>query len=200
METTATPANGEVHYFDQAQVVPGGTLPAWAPGFLATSGVVIERAIASGEPRNLATRQLYGGGDETRDASGFHTAGPRRAVTFDMLDRVRGMGSIRWDVEDAASKLYFGWPATGALEDPAPPTRSPPCPAGPIPSVSGCARRRSSSSQLTFQAINAAGNTVGAATNGGPITLGTTWTRYTATITAPANTVYVRPQLDNTAW
>jgi hypothetical protein len=196
LESTATPAAGEVHYFDQLQVVPGASLPAWAPGFLNTSAAIIERAIAGGRTRNLATRQLYGGGDDTRDASGFHATGASSAATFDMLDRVRGLGSIRWDVEDAGSKLYFGWPS-GALEDPAPAYALPAVPGRQYTFSVYLRATPGMTSQLNLQAINSTGNTVGSSTNGGAITLGAGWTRYSATITAPAGAVYIRPHLDN---
>jgi hypothetical protein len=196
VESTATPANGELHYFDQVQVVPGGTLPPWAPGFLATSTAVIERAVATSQPRNMVSRQLYGGGDDTLDASGFYTSGTTSAVTFDMLDRVRGLGSVRWDVEDAGSKLYFGWPAA-TQEDPAPAYALAAVPGRTYTFSVYLRATTATSSQLVLQAINASGSTVGSATNGGPVVLGASWTRYSATITVPSGAVYVRPHLDN---
>ena len=196
---SATPAAAEVHYFDQHQLVPGASAPAWAPGFLASSGAVIERALAATELRNQATPQLSSGGDASGTTDGFFTTGTTSTVSYDQADRHAGVGSIRWEVEDTTAKLYLGWPSA-TLEDPAPADALACVPGRAyVFSVYAKAASSSFSSQLNLQAIDKGGTPVGAPTSGGAISiLASGWTRFAATITAPAGAAYVRPHLDNT--
>lgn len=197
VEAVATPANGEIHYLDQLQIVPGDTAPAWSPGgLLGTASAVIEYAQVTGNSPNLASRQLYGGGDDQLSTAGWYTTGTTSQVAFDMLDRYRGIGSIRWDVEDAASVLAVGLPPGAVVSDDQPYA----LPAVPDRTYGFSLWARAGTAfttQLSVQPVDKAGTAVGAPSPAGTVVLGDTWTRLTVWATIPAGAAYVRPQLAN---
>lgn len=197
IEMAATPAAGEVHYFDQFQLVPGASVPAWAPGFLATSGPVIERALAAIDARNLASPQLYSGGDDTSSADGFYTTGTTSQVTWDTSDRFQGVGSIHWEVEDTTAVLYCGLPATA--DDPAPVYALVGVP-GRVASFSLYARADAAfTARIVLERLDKDLNILGSFSSG-DLSLTTSWQRFSlANWTIGASTVYVRPKLTNQA-
>ena len=200
-ETATTPVNGEQHFFDQLMIVPGASSPTWHPGgFLPAASPAIEYAWVTDRPGNLASRQLATGGDATRTAAGFFTTGASSRVDYDPTQRHAGAGSIRWDVEDTTSKLYFGWPSS--TDNNATPAYVLAAVPGRTYTFSVWARTLSSNfnSQLNLQAIDKDGTAVGSPTSSGAITvLSSGWARFQATITVPAGACYVRPHLDNTS-
>lgn len=197
IEAAATPANGEVHYLDQVQLVPGDSAPAWSPGgLLGNATAVVEYAQVTGVSPNLATRQLYGGGDELLSPDGWWVTGTTSQLAYDMLDRVRGIGSIRWDIEDAASALTIGLPS-GTFVDPDHPWGLPAVP-GRTYGFSVYLRSGSAfTTQLSVQPVTALGVPVGAPTPTATFTLGDAWTRVAVWVTIPAGAAYVRPQVAN---
>lgn len=192
-----SPANAEVHYVDKIMAGPSGS--AWSPGgLLSVVNTIVERAVVTAGPRNIAHPQLAGGGDTLASADGFYTTGALSRAVYDAAQRYAGGGSIRWDVNNATSKLYVGWIDT---------TNELPSPVYPLVGVPGTVytfgiyakvTAGTFSTQLNLQAIDARGNAVGSPTSNGGMTLGTGWVLYTATITMPAGACYVRPHLDNT--
>lgn len=186
---------GEVHYADKIQLVPG-TSTTWAVGGMVGSGyLLVERAWATVAPENLASPQLWGGGDDLTTADGFLTT-QTSLVAYDTSDRLHGQGSIRWDVQHASSNLYIGWPS-GVFDDPDPDFALAAVPGRTYVLSLYAKASQSFSSNLTLQAIDKDGTAVGAS-SGGAITVGTGWQRFERTLTVPAGAVYVRPQLNNT--
>ena len=194
----ATGAASEVHYIDKVSMSPSSST-TWMPGgYLGTAYTLVERMVATSTQRNMAPAQLASGGDLYRTADGFQASGSLSRTAYDRSTRYQGEGCIRWEVLDTTSKLYVGYPSAAIANADQPYA---------IPAVSGRQvtfglRAKASatfSSQLNLQCLDKDGANVGAATNGGGISITTSFQSFTATITPGAGTVYVRPHLDNTA-
>jgi hypothetical protein len=196
-------AANEQHWVDSVSIHIGSST-TWQPGgLIGVASPVVEYSWSTTGRINLIHPQLYGAGDGANlNGDGFYgtpTTGVNAAPpAYDRSDRFNGQGSIRWDVTTSTSKLYIGWPDTGAPSD------------APVYGLSAVPGRTytfsiyakgstSFSSQLNLQALDERGNAVGSPTNSGAVTIPTAWTRYSATITVPAGAAFVRPHFDNTA-
>lgn len=194
-----SPANAEIHYLDQIAMTTGTASAVWSPGGqYGVMSTVVQRSWATAGQRNLAHPQLQTGGVYEGSTNGFFVTGAASAVAVDTLEAHRGGSSIRWDVNDAAGKLYIGW--MGAADD----NPSPEYPLAGVPGTGytlACWLKADAafSATITLQAIDHQGNTVGAPVTSGALSLTTAWQLATLAFTVPAGSVWVRPQLNNSA-
>lgn len=197
-------AAGEVHYADKIGLLVGSST-TWSPGgYLsgveseAVNSVVVEYAWATKLPRNLASMQLWSGGDTEKNADGFYVTGTNSAAEWDMAEQYHGAGSIRWDVLDTTSKLYLGKAGAVDADDLAPEHALVGVP-GRVYTV-GVRLKASQafSSALVLQATDRDNTAVGSPVSASA-SITTAWQQFTATITMPSGGVYIRAQLDNTA-
>lgn len=193
-----SPGNAEVHYVDKVSMSPSSST-TWTPGGYYDNGYVyIERAVVTTSKRNLIPPNVATGGDFSQSASGFSTSGTYSRVRYDTNHQHRGRGSILWNVRDTTAKMYFGFGSAVAAN-----TEN----VNSIWAIPGktytfgvyAKGAATFSSQLNLQALDKDGNTVGSPTNGGGVSITTSWQMFTATITVPAGASQVRAHLDNTA-
>jgi hypothetical protein len=188
-------AVSEVHHVDAVQVAPGSATTFGVGGLLGGAWFVVESSWATITPDNYAHPQLWGGGDGAlRNASGFFITGTGSQVTYDTSDRFHGQGSIRCDIANGFTALYFGWPSSTNV-DLAPLYALAAVPGRTYTFSVSTRASTSFAGNFAVQALDRDGNTVGSAASGS-VTHLTGWTRFSRTITVPAGAVYVRPQLD----
>lgn len=177
----------------------GGAQSGWSPGGqLGFNSTIVERNWATSGPRNLLSPQLWGGGDETETAGGFFASGTNSTAAYDTNERYLGAGSIRWNVNNIGTKLYFGW-VDVPTDDLAPLYALAAVP-GKVYTFSCWMKAGATfSSVLNVQALDQLGVVVGSPVASSGFSITTGWTQQSVTITAPAGAVYVRANLDNTA-
>lgn len=195
--TWTTPTGGgEVHYLDRVDLHIGSGA-TWTP---AGASTVIEAAWVTTSEGNLIHPQLFTGGEYEETAAGFSTFGTRSTVAYDTSDQFHGIGSIRWNVDDAntTTKLYIGWPS-GTEVNPAPIYPMAAVPGRPYSFSLRAKASASFSSQLNLTALDKDGGAL-STLQGGSITITTSWVEYKLqNFTMPANTVWIKAVLDNTA-
>lgn len=193
------PAAGEVHYMDKISVSTSASTTWASGGYLGTAYALVEVCRASQAPRNLVTAQVAQGGDVLRTADGFFPSGTFSRAMYDMQQRNRGEGSIRWELLDASNtKLYIGYPATAFPNSEQ--VYALPVVPGRTYTVGVWAKASASTtSQLNLQCLDKDGGSIGGATSGGSISITTSWQLFTATVTPAAGAVWVRPHLDNSS-
>lgn len=178
------------------------TYTGWSNGGWVGSGsTVVERALVSTGPRNNAPPQLYSGGDWLKTTDGFYLPDGQTEsyLTYDNNQRYDGEGSIRWNVNNSGSKLFFGWPGQPAL------IGEPQWPMLGIESttytVSLYAKASTTfSSSITLEGLDQFGAPVGSSANSGAISiLSSGWTQFSCTFTMPVGCLFVRATLNNAA-
>lgn len=194
-----SPAISEIHYADTISMLTGASTAAWSPGgLIGTMSTVVERSWATAGKRNLVHPQIWTAGSHESTANGFYVTGAASAVALDTANSRNGGSGIRWDVFDTTSKVYIGW--LGVPDEN-------PSPVYAIAAVPGQAYTfavylkadAAFSATITLQAIDNHGNTVGSATTSGALSVTTAWQQFTLAFTAPAGSVWVRPQINNSA-
>ncbi len=188
-------AGGEVHYVDHCDFHVGSSTNFSPAG----ASTIVETAWVTNSEGNLIHPQLWTGGEEEGNANGFFASGTLSNEVYDRSDQFHGTGSIRWYVDDTTSKLYIGWPS-GSEVNPSPVYPMAAVPGRPYSFSLRARASQSFSSQLNLQAIDKDGGVVGSAVNGGAIAITTSWVEYKVqNFTIPANAVWVKAYLDNTA-
>lgn len=189
VQINATPAAGEVHYYDQGQLVPGSTVPTWSPGgYLPISTARIDAWDRSTGLDNLARLEL----SATRAGISNRTAAD--SLTTDPANTFQGADSMAWVPSATTSILDFGYPELGGsfTED-----FALPAPAGLLVVASFYARASAAGSYtLTIDSHDGIGGS-GAIAGSVTVTIGTTLARYTVTATIPAGGMHGRMTVGN---
>lgn len=176
------------------------TYTGWTRGgWVGTGSTVVERALVATGRRNNAHPQLWSGGDWYRSTDGFYLPSGTENISrlvYDVEQNYQGQGSVRWDVNNAGSKLFMGW------EDGPRWLGEPPYALlgieGHTYTFSMYAKADASfSSQLNLQALDQFGGPVGSPTSTGAISITTGWVQYTVNLVMPTGCLWVRAHLDN---
>lgn len=179
----------------QTTVYTGWTRGGW----IGQGSTVVEKAMVATGRRNNVHPQLWSGGDWYKSTDGFYLPSGTENISrlvYDVEQNYQGQGSIRWDVNNAGSKLYMGW------EDGPRWLGDPPYVMlgieGHVYTFSLYAKASQSfSSELKLQALDQFGGPVGSEASTGAISIGTGWTQYTVNLVMPTGCLWVRAHLEN---
>lgn len=186
MEMVGTPVNGELHRFDQMQIVPGSAAVVWSPGgYLPISTARIDGWDRSTGADNLARLEL----SATRDGIYKRTAAD--SLSTDPANTQQGADSMAWVPSATGSILDFGWPFGEFREDFALPGAD-----GLVAIVSFYAQASVAGSYtLGIDCHDGAGGGVG--TSSATIALTAGRQRFSFAMTLPAATINCHPFLIN---
>lgn len=186
IQMVATPAAGEIHRFDQIQVIPGTGAAFWSPGGLVgTTTHSIEAWDRSTAMDNLAREEL------ARCDEGIYARNAPDTLADSYSFSGAGGSSKLWVPRATGSILDFGWPFGSFDEDFALPGVG-----GMVAVVSFWARASTAGTYaLGVDAHDAVGGSVG--TGQANISLTTTVQRFSYSRTLQAGTVHCHPFLSN---
>lgn len=210
LEVQSTGAGAELHRWDTI-TLQAGSSTAWAPGGNQGSATVtLERQlrVASGRaaPGNWAHPQLSSGGAITKGTDGF-TARTTSFLRSAPMDRPppggianSGARMIVWHpLVGAFNALDFGLPNGVATDDQSPPYLCPAVPGRAQTLSVYLAGSSAVNARIFVYPVDQTNAQVGAGTEVASTTAAlptSGWSRYTATITPPAGTVYLRGAVD----
>jgi hypothetical protein len=187
VEASTTLANGEVHYFDQVQAVPGATLPAWTPGgYTPTATTAVDYwDVATGRV-NQARPEVAAGSTSRTTVPGYVVPTAADYLIPDPTTALAGGSGVLWIPSATGSRLDIGyqrgaWAIDYAL----------PAPPGTV-LVASVWAKASANGNYTAAAEIADG--VGVAV-GGPLgtatwALTTAWQRFSIAVTGPAGGIF----------
>lgn len=212
LEVQSTAAGAELHRWDKIGLQAGSSTAWSAGGGRSSAAVLVERLVSASQERgpsdNLAHPQLASGGALTFGTDGFYprTTSVIRSAPID--------GPPPAGLTGAGARMIVWHPLVGAFNgvdiglnnssttDPAPPYL---LPAVPGRTQTGSIYLRGSSAvnaHIFLIPVDTANVQVGAGTEVASTTAAlptTGWSRYTATITPPAGTAYLRMFVELTA-
>lgn len=215
LEVQGTAAAGEIHRWDKIALVAGPVATWTLGGAEGVATVVLERLekvdSRRGDTRNWAHAQLVSGGGLTLGTDGFTARGtsllrsapldgPHPANSDRVSQMLSGARRIVWrPLAGAFNALDIGLPNGVTTEDPTPPYLMPATP-GRAQTVSMYLRGSSAVNARIFVIpVNHLNTQVGAGTEVPSATTAlstSVYTRYSATITPPAGTVYLRASVE----
>jgi hypothetical protein len=188
LETSTTPTAGELHYFDQLQIVPGSAAVTWSPGgFFPISTARIDAWDRSAGLDNLARLEL------SACRAGIFKRTAADGLATDPANTQQGADSMAWVPSATGSILDLGWQHGSFTEDYAL------AGAGGLVAVGSVYAQASVAGNYTaaIDCYDGLGVSVGAAVGSETWALTTGRQRFDVAGTLPAGTVHCKVTLTN---